>query len=191
MADKIIRPVKLAHVVIKTARYRELIDWYMTVLGAWIQHSDQMATFITYDDEHHRVAFLNMPNLEPHARAGAGVDHFAFTYATLGDLLATYERLAEAGIDPVWTINHGATTSFYYRDPDANVAELQIDNFATLEETKKFLTDGRFDINPVGIDFDPKEMLARHKAGASDKELTSWPDVVEPRTTPPPAAYLA
>ena len=190
MTQKVIRPTKLAHIVIRTAKYKELVDWYGTVLGAWVQHSDPMAAFLTYDDEHHRIAFLNMPHLGEHSRASAGVDHFAFTYASLGDLLTTYERLAEAGIEPVWTINHGATTSFYYRDPDANIVELQIDNFASLEESKQFLSDGRFQINPIGIDFDPREMLARHRAGASDQELTRWPDVVEPRTTPPPAAYL-
>ncbi|MDJ0865564.1 MAG: VOC family protein [Myxococcota bacterium] len=190
MADAIIRPAKLAHVVFRTRRYRELVDWYLLVLGAEITFGNEMVTFLHYDDEHHRLAFLNMPHLPEHTRAMPGVDHVAFTYACLGDLLATYERLKQAGIEPVWPVNHGATTSLYYKDPDENVVELQVDNFSSREETDAFLTDGRFAINPVGIDIDPDELLARHRAGESDAALTSWPDVVEPRTSPPPKAYL-
>jgi len=53
-----------------------------------------------------------------------------------------------------------------------------------------FLGEGRFAINPIGIDFDPAAMLARRKAGAGVEELTTWPSEVGPRTTPPPARYL-
>ena len=185
----IIRPVKLAHIVLKTNRYKALVDWYQLVLGAEVSHGDKMATFLTYDDEHHRIAIVKIPGL-PQTRAMSGVDHFAFTYASLADLLATYERLKKAGIEPVWPINHGPTFSFYYRDPDANIVELQVDVFSSLEETQAFLTDGRFAINPVGIDLDPEEVLARHKAGVSDEEIMRWPEQVTPRTTPPPSAYL-
>ncbi|WP_419865016.1 VOC family protein [Candidatus Poriferisodalis sp.] len=186
----IIRPAKLAHVVIKTTRYSELIDWYRFVLGAEIAHQNPMVTFLYYDDEHHRLAVINGKGLLPNLRGAAGVDHFAFTYATLGDLLSTYERLKQHGIEPVWPINHGGTTSLYYRDPDSNVIELQVDNFPTRAETNEFLQDGRFAINPVGIDIDPDEWLERHRAGVPDEDLTRWPEIMKPRTTPPPTAYL-
>ena len=184
-----ISPAKLAHFVLKTNRYKELVDWYVLVLGAKIVHRDKMATFMTYDDEHHRLGILNMPVI-PQTRAMAGVDHIAFTYGSLSDLLATYERLKEAGIEPVWPVNHGTTLSFYYRDPDSNAIELQVDVFSSLEATNEFFRDGRFAINPIGIDFDPEDILARHKAGASDEELMRWPDKVTARTEPPAAAYL-
>jgi catechol-2,3-dioxygenase len=189
MDASIIRPAKLAHIVLKTNRYKELIHWYQRVLGAEVTHGDKMGTFLTYDDEHHRIAILNMPSL-PQTRAMSGVDHFAFTYHSLSDLLATYERLKKAGIEPVWPVNHGATFSFYYRDPDANIVELQVDVFASREATNAFLTDGRFAINPIGIDVDPEEILARHKAGASDEELMRWPEEVTPRRALPASAYL-
>lgn len=190
MNAEIIRPAKLAHVVLRTRRYQDVIAWYELVLGARVVFGNEMATFMTYDGEHHRLAVLNMPHLEDHTRAMPGVDHVAFTYASIGDLLATYERLAKEGIEPVWPVNHGATTSLYYRDPDANVIELQIDNFASLEETDAFLRDGRFAINPIGIDIDPAELLTRYRAGATHEELTAWPDEVTPRTVPPPAEYM-
>ena len=43
---RIIRPAKLAHMVLKTNRYKELIDWYQRVLGAEVVHGDKMATFL-------------------------------------------------------------------------------------------------------------------------------------------------
>ena len=190
MESKIVRPSKLAHVVLKTSRFRELIDWYRLVLGADVVHANPMAAFLTYDDEHHRLAVLNMPQLPPNTRTAPGVDHIAFTYASLGELLGTWERLCDNGVEPVWAVNHGATTSLYYRDPDSNVIELQVDNFASREETDAFLTDGRFAINPIGIDFDPKEMFARFRAGESADALTRWPDEVAPRTAPLPDGYL-
>lgn len=190
MADPIPRPAKLAHVVFRTRRYQELIDWYRLVLGAEVTAGNPIATFLYYDDEHHRLAFLNMPHLPEHTRAMPGVDHVAFTYASLAELLATYERLKGEGILPIWPVNHGATTSLYYKDPDENVVELQIDNFASREETDAFLADGRFAVNPIGIDFNPRQMAARRKAGASIEELTRWPEQVEPRKTLPPARYL-
>ncbi len=67
---------------------------------------------------------------------------------------------------------------------------MQVDNFPTRAGVDEFLADGRFAINPIGIDFNPREMLERRKAGASIDELTRWPEHVEPRRDPPPARYL-
>lgn len=35
--------------------------------------------------------------------------------------------------------NHGPTTSLYYRDPDGNQIETQVDNFETAEEATAFM----------------------------------------------------
>ena len=40
-----------------------------------------------------------------------------------------YKRLKQQDIVPWWCINHGPTTSMYYRDPDNNQIELQVDIF--------------------------------------------------------------
>ena len=69
-------------------------------------------------------------------------------YAGLGDLLATYLRLKAHGILPHWPINHGVTTSMYYRDPDNNRVELQIDNFPTAEELQDYFRSAAFAANP-------------------------------------------
>ena len=89
-------PSKLAHFVVRTPRYEETVRWYQTVLGARVVFSNPMLTFMTYDDEHHRVAVINVPGIPDARRKPAGIDHIAFTFATLGDLLHTYRRLKQA-----------------------------------------------------------------------------------------------
>ena len=46
MKDPIIRPARLAHIVIKTAKCSEFIAWCQLVLDAEAIHSDRMATFM-------------------------------------------------------------------------------------------------------------------------------------------------
>ena len=58
-------PIKLSHIVLQTNKPRELREWYCQVLGAEIVHENEFISFISYDDEHHRVAFLNPGALEP------------------------------------------------------------------------------------------------------------------------------
>ena len=118
------RPSKFAHVVYSTRRFEEMIDWYESVFEAKVVYQNPVFAFLTYDDEHHRFAFANLSVLLPDSVASetrdkAGVNHVAYTYANLGDLLATYERLKQLGINPYWRIHHGITLSLYYQIPTA------------------------------------------------------------------------
>lgn len=166
-------PAKLAHVVLRTQRYDETVRWYRTVLGARIAFANPMLTFLTYDDEHHRIAVLNVPGLEDAPRFAAGVDHVAFTFATLDDLLHTHRRLQDEGIAPYWCINHGPTTSLYYRDPNGVQVELQIDNFATAEDLATWMRSGAFKQNPIGVEFDPAVLARRLADGDPLAELVT------------------
>jgi catechol-2,3-dioxygenase len=170
-----VAPAKLAHFVLRTPRYTEMIRWYETVLEAKVVAGSDMATFMTYDDEHHRVAFINLPDCKPADPNTAGVDHCAFTYETIEDLFATYERLKGVGIEPYWTINHGPTLSFYYRDPDGNQIELQIDIFESNEKLNEWMRASDFDSNPIGVKFDAQELIARYRAGEPASELLARP----------------
>ena len=165
-----VKPIRFAHVVYRTARFEEMRRWYETVLGAHVVHANPMLAFLTYDDEHHRIALLHTPGAPDGAADAAGVEHLAYTYATLGDLVATYERLKAAGITPYWTINHGPTTSMYYRDPDGNQVELQIDN-CSLAEADAFVRSDAFARNPIGVTFDADELAAKVHAGVPVEEL--------------------
>ena len=53
-------PSRFCHVVYKTHHYDEMIEWYLKVFQARIQHRGDRLCFLTYDDEHHRMAFLNL-----------------------------------------------------------------------------------------------------------------------------------
>ncbi|MEM6534238.1 MAG: VOC family protein [Pseudomonadota bacterium] len=170
-----VAPAKLAHIVFRTSRYEEMIQWYKTVLEAEIVMGSPMVTFLTYDDEHHRIAIAAQPNLQDQDRSRAGMEHCAFTYESLDDLFATYERLAAAGIKPYWTINHGGTLSMYYQDPDGNNLELQIDAFDSNEQTTQWLIESDFSVNPVGVKFEPEELIARYRAGEDKQSLLTRP----------------
>ncbi|MCG8440627.1 MAG: VOC family protein [Caulobacterales bacterium] len=172
-----IAPAKLAHIVLRTSRYQEMIAWYQTVLEAEIVLGTPVVTFMTYDDEHHRVAIANMPGLEPRPPQTTGMEHCAFTYATLDDLFATYERLAGQGVKPFWTINHGGTLSLYYRDPDHNQLELQVDVFDSNEALTAWFKDSDFDVNPVGVKVDLDDLIARYRAGEDRATLLARPRI--------------
>lgn len=177
-------PRKLAHLVLKTSNYEAMVDWYLKVLNARVALAVPHVTFLTFDDEHHRIAIVKVPRLAQHSPNTCGMDHIAFTYAQLGDLLATYKRLAALGIKPRWPINHGMTVSFYYQDPDGNNLELQIDSFPTTEELQNYFeNDPDYAANPLGAEFDPEEMIRRYEAGVPHSELIKVPPPPRPPFT--------
>lgn len=164
-----IHPQKFVHVVYRTYRFEEMIAWYQKVLGAKVQHYDPAIAFVTYDEEHHRVAFLNLSIFEPDGskerRDRVGVDHVAYTFGSLRDLAENYAQLKELGILPYWCLHHGITVSLYYGDPDGNRMEFQVDVYKTNDEANDFMKGPGFAQNPIGVEFDPDEMVARLRAG--------------------------
>jgi catechol 2,3-dioxygenase-like lactoylglutathione lyase family enzyme len=177
-----ITPAKFAHVVLKTANYDGMIEWYATVLQAQVVFRNEFIAFLTYDDEHHRVAIIKLPGGRASDPDASGVHHIAFTYATLGDLLSTYRRLKARGIEPARCINHGPTTSMYYCDPDGLRVELQIDNFATAEEGQAYLTGPDFADNPIGVIYDPEQLIRDYESGLSMAELVRRPPLPPGKT---------
>ncbi len=177
-----IAPAKLAHVVLRTkeGRVQTLLDWYKTVLEGEAMFETPTIGFVTYDTEHHRIAVLAMPGVGDHVDMTCGVHHIAFTYASLGDLLHTYNRLKdEHGIAPEFCINHGPTTSMYYFAPDKNQIELQVDNVPE-EKFAEYFENGEFTDNPIGITFDPDELTEKLAAGVPEADLLKRPDGAPP-----------
>jgi len=172
------RPTKLAHLVIRTARYDEMVEWWCNLLGAHVVHGDDGISFLTYDDEHHRLAIIRNETVGDEARSNAGLEHVAFTYDGIDDLVSTYERLRDQGIHPILPINHGMTVSLYYQDPDANQAELQVDVLSPAESAEFMATD-TFEANPIGVVFDPEEMAAQHRAGVPVDALSAYGPTAE------------
>jgi catechol-2,3-dioxygenase len=167
------RPVKLAHFVLRTSRFAELVAWWKLVLQAEARHESDFLTFLTYDEEHHRLAILHSPGLQDSARSSAGLEHVAFTFADLDDLLAQYERLAEHGILPILPIHHGMTMSMYYEDPDGNQVEFQVDAMS-LDDAATFMASDVFAANPLGVVYDPADILERRRGGESIETILAY-----------------
>jgi catechol-2,3-dioxygenase len=165
-------PKKLSHIVLQTNRRLEMIGWYCTVLGAEVLYEAERISFISYDDEHHRVAFLDPGPLTERRPDAAGLNHVAFTFSELDDLIDNYQRRKEHGIRPHRCVNHGVTTSMYYHDPDHNQVELLVDNFAIASDGKAYMRQrSTSDKNPTGVVFDPEQLLERVRAGLRREEL--------------------
>jgi catechol-2,3-dioxygenase len=162
----------LAHVVYRTRKYEQMLAWYKEMFHARVQHQNPVMAFLTYDDEHHRFAFIDLAVVQPDVQDSekhglVGVEHIAYTYSSLEDLLENYTRLKSSGILPYWCIHHGLTVSLYYADPDGNQLEFQVDCFASTEESNAYIRGPSFSINPVGVEFDPEDWLTEARAGAS------------------------
>lgn len=178
MAESTARsPRRLAHIALRTNQLAALIDWYGKVLGTRVAHASDKVAFLTYDEEHHRIALIALQDYPPRDETvRVGPYHTAFAYDSLADLLGNFVRLRDLGILPYRSINHGPTVSLYYADPDGNQIELQVDSFPDAEATNAWMSSEAFRRNPIGIDFDPDEMLARLRAGTPETVLMRRPD---------------
>lgn len=167
-----VSPKALAHVVYRTRRLAEMLDWYGTVFGARVQHQNPAMSFLTFDDEHHRFAFLDLSVIdpegsEPETKGWTGVDHLAWAHASLDDLFTNYSHCKTNGIEPYWCVHHGLTVSMYYADPDGNQMEFQVNAFDSDDECNEYICGPAFETNPVGVEFDPQAWLAAVHEGAS------------------------
>jgi catechol-2,3-dioxygenase len=162
-------PARLSHAVLRTTRLKEMVEWYKTVLNAQVLFENDLIAFMTYDEEHHRIAIAAFPGLVQKPKRSTGLDHLAFFYATAGDWIANYERLKSLGITPRVCIHHGLTMSLYYRDPDDNGVELSIDAVEKAEWHNWMRN--RLGENVLGAPLDPEEIARKYHAGASDAEI--------------------
>lgn len=170
-----VSPALFAHFVLRTSNLPAMRDWYTTVLNARIVHDDGRLCFLTYDDEHHRLALIAVPELQKPAGDSWGLNHVAYSFNTLRDLLSTYVRLRDKGIVPFRPINHGPTLSLYYHDPDGTGVELQVDTFPTKQEAEAWFGREDFRENPIGVIFDPEDLLKAFEAGVPEHELLARP----------------
>ena len=86
-----VRPQRFVHVVYRTRRFQALLDWYAAVFNAQVRHQNPALAFLSYDDEHHRFAFVNLAVLQPE---GTEMDR----RGAVGNVLDADRREAQ----PVW-----------------------------------------------------------------------------------------
>jgi catechol-2,3-dioxygenase len=168
-----IRPT-FHHFNLKTTRLAELIDWYRAVVGADVIFQDATGAWLTNDAANHRIALLAFPGFvdDPDKDTRTGMHHSAFEYDSFEDLNASYLRMRDEGIEPDLCIDHGMTLSYYYKDPDGNHVELQVDIFGDWAESKAWMkTSPDFHANPIGVFVDPAQVAEAAAAGAPFAEI--------------------
>jgi catechol-2,3-dioxygenase len=170
-ANDVPSPARFAHCVMKSNDLEAMRAWYTTVLGAETMFANERIVFLTYDDEHHRIAFVKRDGLKPPVTGHAGLDHIAYAYDSLADLVGAYERLKALGIVPRRMVNHGPTTSMYYADPDGNGVELQVDNFRSVDALNDWFSAGAFNRDQFGADIDMDDIARRLHEGVPEAEL--------------------
>lgn len=172
-----VRPSYIAHFVIRTSRFAETMGWYRSLFGAHEVYKQEGLCFLTYDDEHHRIAIVEQEGLIDFSDACAGFDHIALSMASIVDLADFYERAKAQGILPFWCINHGPTVSLYYQDPNGCRIEFQCDHVGYPGGAAAFFESAEFAMNPIGVEFDPDALFARARSGEAPETLLARPDV--------------
>ena len=140
---KTLPPMRIGEVVLKTARFEPMNRWWQTVLGISPYLESERFAFRRLSSDYpytQLIIIFNQPELGDREKSGPGLDHVQFRHASLGALFDRYEILRDLGIKPHRTMNHGPSTSFYYRDPDGNGVELSAVNFPTEAEYSRFVT---------------------------------------------------
>ncbi len=173
MNDQPIRP-RFHHFNLKTTRLQELIDWYSVVVGAEVTFQDATGAWLTNDAANHRIALLAFPGFvdDPDKDTHTGMHHSAFEYERFEDLNASYLRLRERGIEPDICIDHGMTLSYYYKDPDGNHVELQVDAFGDWEASREWMrTSSDFHANPIGVFVEPEQIASEAAAGTPFEDI--------------------
>ena len=165
---------KFHHFNLKTTRLQEMIDWYSALVGAEVNFQDDVGAWLSNDAANHRIALLAFPGFvdDPEKEMRTGLHHSAFEYDSFEDLNSSYLRLRDAGIEPDICLDHGMTLSYYYKDPDGNHVEVQVDNFGDWATSTEWMrTSGAFKANPIGVFVDPAKVADAAAAGAAHAEV--------------------
>jgi len=174
MADTAVIHPTFHHFNLKTTHLPEMIDWYATVVGAEVNFQDEVGAWLTNDAANHRIALLAFPGFveDSEKDTRTGLHHTAFEYDSFEDLNASYLRLRDAGIEPAFCLDHGMTFSYYYKDPDGNHVELQVDDFGDWAASGEWMrTSPDFAANPIGVFVDPAKVADAATAGASFADI--------------------
>jgi catechol 2,3-dioxygenase len=170
---------KLQHYGLATGNLEAMLDWYRKVVGVTVNHRSAVparaqgrapfsaVAFTSNDEVNHRIVFFEVPGLaaDPDKSRHTRVQHVAFEYQTLDDLLGTYARLKGLGIMPSFEVHEGFQLTFYYEDPDQNVVELNANVYGNDWTATEHMrsAESMAQLLPV----DPDKIIAARKAGAS------------------------
>jgi catechol 2,3-dioxygenase len=198
---------RLQHIGLTTSNLETLLAWYETVLGMRPMHISEdpaglrsqgwevKAAWLTNDEQNHRMAVLEIPGLTLDTeRAGHHrLQHLAFEYSTLDELLGTYVRLERENILPVLAVDEGLQTAFYYADPDRNIIEINVNNYNDpFTAVEHMVSSTDFTRRPLGVQVDPDQMVTAREAGANAWQLhkRAWNNEFAPEKPWDPTVLL-
>jgi catechol-2,3-dioxygenase len=165
----------LSHFGLRTRDLPAAVSWYARALGAQVQFQNDIAAFMTFDDEHHRFVLWDDGETSEKPETAGGVDHIGLGCGGPTELADAYERLKDIGIMPTLCVNHHFTSSLYYRDPDGNEVEITCDNFPSKGECSAFMSTPQMAeaMQPpfFGSEFDPEELLRLRRDHAPRERL--------------------
>jgi len=127
-----IRPERIAHVVLKVRDLERSRKFYTEVLGMDVMnYSPEIGILFLANNrrDHHELALLQIgPQAETPRANEIGLLHVAFRLRTEEELRAAYKELKEKEVPISFTVDHGITKSVYFRDPDGHELEVYCDN---------------------------------------------------------------
>lgn len=127
-----IRPERIAHVVLKVRDLERSKKFYTEVLGMDVMSEMPMPRILFLANnrrDHHEIALLEIGAQAAAPPANAvGLVHVAFRLRSEEELRSAYKELKEKAVPISFTVNHGITKSVYFFDPDGHELEVYCDN---------------------------------------------------------------
>jgi catechol-2,3-dioxygenase len=71
----VLKPFKLAHIVLRTNQLAKMRQFYLDFLGSKIAFEKEgILAFLRYDDEHHRIGLFGMPHIQDKVKESSGIE---------------------------------------------------------------------------------------------------------------------
>lgn len=127
-----IRPERIAHIVLKVRDLERSKKFYTEVLGMDVMSEIAMPRILFLANnrrDHHEIGLLEVgPQASAPPANAVGLVHVAFRLRSEEELRAAHKELKEKEVPISFTVNHGITKSVYFLDPDGHELEVYCDN---------------------------------------------------------------